>query len=101
MSNVELEHTSVEKLTVTIRSDTDPTGSAVEFEMTAASATSPTGSWTAGTWDTTWNATTLRVGSLTPAIGGAGFALTEGERYRLWVRFSSTVIKLAAGIFAT
>lgn len=103
-SRLSLEHTTVETLPTTITSRLDPTGDTVEFNMTAATLTSPSGSWTAGTWNGTWNSTTGEVVALSPLIGSGAFVLTEGTFYKLWVRWvhgSETIVALAATIHAT
>ena len=84
----EIEHTTTEIMEVPIVSRLDPTGGAVEFQMTAHNVTSPTGSWTAGSWNGSWNSTTGKVTALSPIIGSGSFALTEGTLYKLWVRWT-------------
>lgn len=95
-----IESASAEQLLVKVQTVSDPTGGAVEFQADLASSGrgSPSGSWVAGSWNGTYNATTQRVEALTPTVGVAGsIVVAEGADYHLWMRFG-TVVKLA-GMF--
>ena len=102
MSTVCIESTTAEKVEVFVDTPEDPTGAAVEYEITLDTVASPTGSWSAGSWESTWDSTTERATTWTPTIGASGtLTVVEGNTYTLWVRFSSTVIKAAATIIVT
>ena len=98
---ITMESASSEQFDIPIRSEDDPTGAAVEFELTLTTVTSPTGSWTAGTWPGTWDSGSKRVTARTPTIGPAGLVVAEGSSYWLWIRYSSTVIEKAGRIGVT
>jgi len=101
-SAIPIESASAEPLEVTVTAKTDPTGSAVEFQVSSTTVTTPAGSWTAGSWDSSWDATTRKATALTPTIGAAGsLIIVEGQTYQLWVRFASTVVKRARLIHAS
>lgn len=102
IDRVTIESASAEALAITCTAPADPTGAAVEFEITSNDATSPAGSWSAGSWESSWDSTTKKATAHTPTIGAAGtLTITEGSYHRLWVRYSSSVVKLAAIIRAT
>lgn len=95
MKVVTIESASIETLTVTLRSTSDPTGGDVEYVVTASSATSPSGTWQAGSWGSYANKI---VTSTTPTLGasGATLELTEGNEYTLWVRVGGSTVLRAA-----
>jgi hypothetical protein len=98
-NRLRIESGSAEPVLSICEAPTDPTGQAVEFQMTDCDATTPTGSWTAGSWhaDYPWNPTVREAGAQSPTIGAAGdLVATEGNIYNLWVRYSGTVVKKAA-----
>ena len=104
MSRITVESATVEAVKVTITTRLDPTADAIEFQLTDNNTTTPTGSWTGGTWDGTWSAVTGKVSAFSPPIGGTGFLLTERTHHKLWVRWtisSETPVMLAATILAT
>lgn len=83
-----IESTTAEKIPVRIETAADPTGNAVEFAVTAASAETQPTSWVAGSWDGAWSATTGRADALSPVTGASqALAVTPGD-YVLWVRWS-------------
>jgi hypothetical protein len=73
---------------VTIHTDADPTGGAVEFAFVAVGAGTAPSSWTAGTWGT-WDAVQEKVTATTPTTTAArvrasspfalGFVLAAGR----------------------
>jgi len=95
MKDILIESASVEAVKVTIKADADPTGSAVEFLVTANTATSPSGTWVAGSWGTWENGVVV---ATTPTLGatGASIVLTEGATVTLWCRVGGTVIPPAS-----
>lgn len=97
MNTIQIESASVEALTVTIRATADPTGDDIEFLVTPDTATSPSGTWVAGTWGTWANGV---VTATTPTLGASGAALdlTEGTPVTLWCRIDGTVVLRAARI---
>jgi hypothetical protein len=104
MSDITLESSTVEIALVDVRTRLDPTGSVVQFQMSTIDVVTPAGTWTAGQWASTWDAVTGRVKALTPPLGAAPFTLTQGARYRLWVRWShatETIVKECALVLAT
>lgn len=97
MNRIPIESASIESFNVTIRTTADPTGDPIEFVATPATATSPTGTWQAGTWGTYANG---RVTATTPTLGatGATLELAEGTSYTLWCRIGGaggTVLRAA------
>ena len=99
-----LESTTKEKLRVHLISRADPTGSAVEFSVTAIDAADP-GTYSAGSWEGTWNTTTGRVVALTPTIGATGTLVIAGATsYKLWIRWSfgsETIVQMADTLIAS
>lgn len=98
MNSVPIESASIESLTVAIRATADPTGDPIEFLTTAATVTTPDGTWQAGTWGTYTNG---RVTATTPTLGatGATLELTEGSRFTLWCRIGGvggTILRVAS-----
>lgn len=93
-----LESAAAKRYLVTIETPADPTGSAVEFAVVPATATSPS-SWVAGNWQSAWSSTTSRVQALTPLIGtGQALNVTEGQDYRVYMRWQAggdTPVELA------
>lgn len=86
MSVVTLWEATVESLEVDIETTADPTATAPQFALSAASATAP-GAWVTGAWSSTWDAATRRTTASTPTIGGAGsMEIDAGSGYRLWVK---------------
>lgn len=68
-----------------VKSDTDPTGTAPGWAITALDATAP-GSTSAGTWAVAYSATTDKATARSPLIGdGQTLDLTSGSTYRLWL----------------
>lgn len=102
---IPIEAASLERVPLSVWSRVDPTGTAPEFVVTVSTATSPSGTWVAGTWDGAWDSATGRVEALSPTIGAAGaLAITEAGRYILWVRWTiapEQPVKRAAFIKAT
>ncbi len=90
MSNRLYEVGSTAEVVVPIQIETsgDPTAGAVEFSFTAKTATDP-GSFTAGSWSGSFDATTGMVTALTPTLPttGADVELAEG-RYKVWARWT-------------
>lgn len=101
--NQTIESTSAEKIAVDVTTPLDPTGTPPDFAITTTS-TEPT-TWVAGTWDTTYNATTGVATALTPLVGdGQTIAVQGGTTYDLWVRWSAggeTPIKQAGILTVT
>lgn len=80
--------TSVEKLRATVYSTADPTGGAVEWQLTAIGAVPATGAaWKAGTWGT-WDAADQTATTVSPPVV-ATLGATAGSRYRVWVRWTA------------
>lgn len=99
-STVVIESGSAEPVDVDITAAADPTATPPDFTVTLIPVTTPTAGWVAGSWTTTWNATTRRLTARTPTIGAAGsLVIVEGSRYTLWIRWG-TVIKPAATVIA-
>lgn len=99
-STVIIESGSSEPVDVDITAATDPTATPPDFQVSLSTVTTPVGAWVAGTWTTTWNATTKRLTARTPNIGAAGsLVIVEGSRYTLWIRWG-TVVKPAATVIA-
>ena len=85
-TTVTLWASTLESLEVQIATDADPTATAPQFALSAAGATSP-GTFQAGTWSTTWNASTQRTTARTPNIGSGGtLSITSGTSYLLWAK---------------
>ena len=94
-----LESASAEPLRVVLQTRSDPTGAAVEFQVSSGARSSPSGVWVAGSWDGTWSNKTGRVAALSPTIGAAGsLVVVEGTDYLLWIRYSVSVVK-RCGLF--
>lgn len=95
-----LESATAEALRVTVVSRADPTGTNPNFEMLVHTATSPTGTWSAGTWDGSWDPVSGEVSAITPVIGtGQTLDLTENQFHKLWMQWthgSETPVKLVA-----
>ena len=84
---------------VTIHTDSDPTGGAVEFAFVAVGAGPAPSSWTAGTWGT-WDAVTESVVAVSPTVGAAGAVVLAAGNYVGYVRYAvggETVIEKVAG----
>ncbi len=83
----EVASTSTEVVPVEITTVADPTGGAVSFSFTAKTATDA-GSFTAGSWSGSFDATTGRATALTPSLpaSGATVVLAEG-RYKVWAKW--------------
>lgn len=95
---IRIESGSAEPVDVSIRADSDPTAAVPAFELTAATVTTPTGSWSNGTWETAWDATSKRLTARTPTIGAAGtLAAAEGTENTLWIKWG-LVVKRAATV---
>ena len=78
---------------VVVTSDTDPTGDTVEFGVVVHDAVNnDPASWTAGTWNTTYDASTKQTEAYTPTFGTSestatpDVVLVEGTTYRLFAR---------------
>lgn len=85
-----IESTTAERIPVRVETAADPTGNAVEFAVTAASAETQPSTWVAGSWDGSWSSTTGRADALSPVTGaGQALAVTPGD-YVLWIRWSIT-----------
>lgn len=98
MSNVVIESASTEPVDVDIVAAADPTATPPDFQVSLTTVTTPVGSWSAGTWTTTWDATTKRLTARSPNVGAAGtLVVVQGSRYTLWIRWG-TVVKPAATI---
>jgi len=85
-----LESSTVEKLSIEVTTDADPTASVIEFAAMDASATGEPSVWVSGSWISgSWTGAKAR--ALTPTLGGvgSGLPLTEGGSYRLWVKITS------------
>ena len=96
-----IESASAEPVDVSILADSDPTLSNPSFELTLSTIDTPTGSWSNGTWETAWDATTSRLTARTPTVGAAGvLAAAEGTDNTLWIKWG-TVVKRAATITVT
>jgi hypothetical protein len=95
VNTIRIESASVESVKVTFKADADPTGDDIEFLVTASTATSPSGSWVAGTWGTWANGIVV---ATTPTLGAAGAAieLTEDTTVTLWCRVAGAVIPPAS-----
>jgi len=101
MRTLTIESGSAEPIDVVIKATADPTGGDAEFQVTTLDTTTPSGSWSAGTWQTAYDSTTGKVTARTPTVGASGtLAITEGVTYQLWIRWG-TVVKRAARIYAT
>lgn len=98
VSNVVIESGSAEPVDVDLTAAADPTSTPPDFQVALTTVTTPVGAWVAGSWESSWDATTRRLTARTPTIGAAGaLAVVEGSRYTLWIRWG-TVIKSAATI---
>ena len=77
---------SVESYRHEIETDTDQTGNVINYAFTDGIEPS---SWTAGSWGSTWNATTKKATGVTPTVGGTGSGadveLADGT-YDCWVQ---------------
>ena len=85
---------------VEVTTAADPTGSAVAFSFTAASATDA-GSFTSGSWAGSVDASTGKATALSPTLPAAGATLELAEgRWATWVRFTvgSETVVLPAGV---
>ena len=74
---IPIEHTSSERLKITIIASADPTGGNAEFNLTAATAQSPSGGWSNGSkrqgfqsW-LYWVTTTGAPGTHAPTCGSS------------------------------
>ncbi len=82
---------------VTVHTDTDPTGDTVEFAAVAVAAVSDPetdpGSWTAGSWNGSFDAAALTAEAYSPTFGTSestvspDVTLTEGTTYYVYMRF--------------
>jgi hypothetical protein len=72
---------------VTISTDADPTGGAVEFAFVAVGAGTAPSTFYAGAWGT-WDAVTESATARTPTIGAAGVAALSAGRYKVFARFT-------------
>lgn len=85
-----IESTTSERLRVPIISSADPTGAAVEFQLSTGRRSDPDGTWVAGSWLGSWDSVSGRVTALTPLIGDLEtMAVVEGETYDLFVRWTA------------
>lgn len=82
---------TVERLVATVKTNADPTGNVVSWQLTAESGNPTTGGWVAGTWTSAWNATTGRVETASPLTGTTGFTLTQESDVEVWVKFAAGV----------
>jgi hypothetical protein len=95
--NVRIESASAEPIDVTLIAAIDPTGTPPSFQVTLSTVTTPTGSWSNGSWLTAWD-TSGRLTARTPTVGAAGtLVVVEGGEYTLWVKWG-TVVKRAGTI---
>ncbi|MEO6572094.1 MAG: hypothetical protein ABIO83_11175, partial [Ilumatobacteraceae bacterium] len=72
MTTHQIESATIEPVDVIIKAAADPTGALPTFQVTSTTATTPTGTWVAGTWSGTWSATTKRVAVISPTLGATG-----------------------------
>ena len=103
---ISLEHTTEEALLVYVTTPVDATASDIEFNLTAASETTPGATWLAGTWHADgWSSTTGKAKAYSPVLNvAAGFDLVEAESFKLWARpqyGTERPVHLAATIRAT
>ena len=85
-STLAIESTSAVPIRVPVVSEVDPDSNLPEFQLTALTATDPTGTWVTGTWSGTWDATTgAGLEAVTPVTGTTGFTLTGNQK--LWIRW--------------
>ena len=86
---VVIESETAEYLKVTLETDADPTGGAVEWAFSAGSRSDP-GSWVAGQWASAgWSSRTGRVDVLSPLVGsGQAADVAQGSTYDVFVRFA-------------
>lgn len=99
MSHIRLQSSTIEALTVTIRATADPTGSDIEFAVTAIDTEDDDiATWDAGTWGTYANGT---VTATTPTVGatGADIELPDSTPLILWSRIGGQVVDRAATLF--
>ena len=81
------ESTSIESIEVTVTSRVDIDAAPPEFQLTDIDATSPTGAWVAGVWQSVSGGSGK---ALTPLIGaGQPLDVVEGSNYKLWIRWSA------------
>jgi hypothetical protein len=83
---------------VTIHTDADPTGGAVEFAFVAVGSGAAPSTFYAGAWGT-WDSVTESVSARTPTIGAAGVAALAAGRYKVFARFTvggETVVRPVA-----
>lgn len=98
MNFIIIESASAEPADVNLTAAADPTATPPDFQVSLTTVVTPVGSWVAGSWLTTWDATTKRLTARTPTIGAAGqLVVVQGSRYTLWIRWG-TVIKPAATV---
>jgi hypothetical protein len=75
---------TVESLEVDIETDADPTGAVPQFALAAKGAVAP-GTFSAGTWSTTY--ASGRTTARTPTLGSAGtLVIASGSNYDLWIK---------------
>jgi len=75
-----------EKIDVTIRTSSDPTGALPEFAV--GEGTSPSG-FVAGSWAGAWDATSGEIQAVTPLVGlGQVLDLTQRGTWRLWAKWT-------------
>ena len=117
LRRIPIESTSIEPLLVTLWAESDPTGGAVEFQLTEETVTSPaTGSgWVGGSWVVgyPWDATTKHTKAQTATLGATGATMpptdaagsavtfTQGSWYKLWSRIGGTIVEPIAWVYAT
>lgn len=90
MIEIEVPYSTAESVSAVIETVTDPTGNAVEFQLTAGYAPPAGSGWTAGTWSTSWDSASARATAVSPNIGSdQALALTQGKTFKLWIKFTS------------
>lgn len=102
MQVVQVESSSVEVIEVEVTTAADPTAGAVTFSFTAHTATDP-GTFSSGSWDGSFDATTGQVTALSPTVGSSSATvdLTSASKWKMWIKFivgSETVVKPVATV---
>lgn len=79
---------TVEKLRATVYTTADPTGGAVEWQLTAVGSKPASDGWDAGAWDGSYNADNDRATAVSPLVV-ATLGATTGARYTVWIRWTA------------
>lgn len=78
---------SVERLDVVVATSADPTGGAIEWQLTAPGGDPVPDGWVPGAWVIdSWDPLRKRATATSPLVAQLGVA--DGERYDVWVRWA-------------